>query len=63
MQLPIELNLGSAKDGTPSIYNFTTLEEIGEVAAGIAAHKTAVSKAEWQAIKDLGDMDEYKTEQ
>lgn len=61
MQLPIELNLGSSADGTPSVFTFTTPAEIGEVAAGIAAHKTAVSKAEWAAINDLGDMEVYKT--
>lgn len=59
MQLPIELNLGSAPDGTPSVYTFTEPEEIGEVAAGIAAHKAAVSKAEWAAINEL-DMENFK---
>lgn len=60
MQLPIELNLGSAEDGTPQLFTFTTAEQIGEVAAGIAAHKAAVSKAEWAAINALGEMEEYK---
>lgn len=63
MQLPIELNLGSAEDGTPQVFTFTTAEQIGEVAAGIAAHKAAVSKAEWAAINELGDMEEYQIEQ
>lgn len=61
MQLPIEMNLGSAADGTPSIFTFTTAEQIGEVAAAIAAHKAAVSKAEWTAINELGDMAAFKT--
>lgn len=60
MQLPIELNLGSSADGTPSVFTFTSLEQIGEVAASIAAHKSAVSKAEWAAINELGEMDAYK---
>ncbi|WP_290456932.1 hypothetical protein [Muribaculum intestinale] len=63
MQLPIELNLGSSADGTPSVFTFTTPEQIGEVAAGIAAHKTAVSKAEWEAINALDDMAAYQTVQ
>ena len=61
MQLPIELNLGSAEDGTPQVFTFTTAEQIGEVAAGIAMHKAAVSKAEWAAINELGDMEAYQT--
>lgn len=63
MQLPIELNLGSSADGTPSVFTFTSPEQIGEVAAGIAAHKAAVSKAEWAAINELGEMEAYKTVQ
>lgn len=63
MQLPIEINLGSTADGTPQTFNFTTPEQIGEVAAGIAAHKAAVCKAEWTAINDLGDLEAFKTEQ
>lgn len=63
MQLPIEINLGSSADGTPSVFTFTTPEQIGEVAAGIAAHKAAVSKAEWTAINELGEMEAFKTVQ
>lgn len=62
LQLPIELNLGSSADGTPSVFTFTSPEQIGEVAASIAAHKVIVSKAEWTAINDLGEMEAYKTE-
>lgn len=61
MQLPIELNLGSAEDGTPQVFTFTSAEQIGEVAAGIAMHKAAVSKAEWAAINELGAMEAYQT--
>lgn len=53
VQLPIEINLGSAEDGTPSIYTFQSAGEIGEVAALIAGHKTAVAKAEWNEITTL----------
>lgn len=63
MQFPIEINLGSSADGTPSVFTFTSPEQIGEVAAGIAAHKAAVSKAEWTAINELGEMEAYKTVQ
>lgn len=63
MQFPIEINLGSSADGTPSVFTFTSPEQIGEVAAGIAAHKAAVSKAEWAAINELGEMEAYKTVQ
>lgn len=61
VQLPIEINLGSAEDGTPSIYTFTTAEEIGEVASLIASHKTAVAKAEWNEISTL-DMEVFTIE-
>ena len=61
--MPIELNLGSSADGTPSVFSFTSPEQIGEVAAGIAAHKAAVSKAEWAAINELGELEAYKTVQ
>ena len=61
VQLPIEINLGSSEDGTPSIYTFSTAEEIGEVAALIAAHKTAVAKAEWNEINEL-NLEIYTTE-
>lgn len=61
MQLPIELNLGSSTEGTPSVFTFSAPEQIGEVAAGIATHKAAVSKAEWDAINELGDLEAYRT--
>ena len=63
MQLPIEMNLGSSADGMPSVVTFTTTEQVGEVAAGIARHKTTVSQNEWAEIMALGDMDLYKVEQ
>lgn len=53
VQLPIEMNLGPADDGTPTVHTFTSAEEIGEVAAAIVAHKTAVAKAEWEEISTL----------
>jgi len=61
VQLPIEINLGSAEDGMPSIYTFTTAEEISDVAALIAGHKTAVAKAEWNEINAL-DLEVFTTE-
>lgn len=60
-QLPMELNLGSSEDGTPSLYTFTSAEGIGAVAAAIVAHKTAVCKEEWEAITEL-DMDVFRIE-
>lgn len=60
--LPTDINLGSGEDGTPTVYTFTTVEEIGSLAAEIAAHKAAVSKAEWEEINAL-DMEEYEIEQ
>lgn len=60
--LPLELNLGSSEDGTPSLYTFTSAEEVGAVAAAIVAHKTAVCKAEWDEISALADMSAYMTE-
>ena len=59
MQFPVEVNLGSQSDGTPQVYPFSSLEELGAVAAGIAAHRAQVSKEEWAAIQALGDMEEY----
>lgn len=63
MQFPIKVNLGSLPDGTPQEYTFTSADELGAVAAMIAAHKQANSDAEWAAINELGDMEAYKTEQ
>ena len=62
MQFPIEVNLGSAPDGTPQVYSFTTFEELGAVATGIANHRAQVSKDEWAAILALGDLEDYQTE-
>ncbi len=62
-QLPIELNLGSSEDGTPSLHTFTSTKEIGAVAAAIVAHKTAVCKQEWEEISALADMTAYQIEQ
>lgn len=62
INLPLELNLGSSADGRPSVFTFTSPDQVGAVAAGIAAHKVAVSKAEWEAIEALGDMDAFLTE-
>lgn len=61
IKLPIEINLGSSADGTPSIHTFSTAEEIGEVAGLIADHKTAVSKAEWNEISEL-NLEIFSTE-
>lgn len=63
MQFPIEVNLGSSADSTPTIYSFTSMEELAVVAMGIANHRSEVSKTEWAAILALGELDEYKTEQ
>lgn len=62
MQFPIEVNLGSASDGTPQVYSFTTFDELGAVATGIANHRAQVSKDEWSAILALGELEDYQTE-
>lgn len=59
MQFPVDVNLGSKPDGTPQVYSFSSLEELGAVAAGIAAHRAQVSKEELTAIQALGEMEEY----
>lgn len=44
-QLPLTINLS---DTALVLHEFASIEEIGEVAAGICAHKTAVTNAKWQ---------------
>lgn len=61
-QLPITLNLGSSPDGTPTLHEFTSVEEVSEVASGISAHKIAVSNAEWQEKYSV-EWSVFETEQ
>lgn len=47
MQLPITLNLGTNTDGSPVFYEFTTAEELTQVAVALSNHKIAVCEKEW----------------
>lgn len=60
MSFPQKVNLGSNADGTPNTYSFTNVEELGSLAALVGSHRGSCSDWEWEAIKALGDLEEYQ---
>lgn len=57
--LPLTMNLS---DTALVLHEFTSIEEVGEVAAGICSHKTGVTNAKWQAKSEI-DWSLFETEQ
>ncbi|MCM1139004.1 MAG: hypothetical protein NC453_10590 [Muribaculum sp.] len=60
MSFPQKINLGSNADGTPNTYTFTSLEELGSLAALVGSHRSNCSDEEWKDIEALGDLEAYK---
>lgn len=48
MELPITLNLGSLSDGSPVFHEFTSANEVSQLAKALSEHKVAVCNDEWQ---------------
>lgn len=60
MTLPQKINLGSNADGTPNTYVFESMEELADLSSLVGSHRSACSEQEWEAIKALGDLEEYR---
>lgn len=54
-QLPLTMNLS---DTALVLHEFTSIEEVGEVAAGICSHKTTVTNAKWLEKSSINWEDE-----
>lgn len=50
LSLPLTMNIGN------ELHEFTTAEEVSEVAVGLANHKIAVCNAEWAEIDAVSKM-------
>lgn len=59
VQLPITLNLS---DTALVLHEFTSIDEVGEIATLILAHKTATANAKWQAKTEI-DWSLYESDQ